>query len=125
MDSHRCERASRALREDGVCILRGVIPVHEIKQLRVALEEVFERGNESRRGEGLRFDMTATANRIRDAGHGDNLLEEQSEAGTGGRFLTELEVGRWHAGVRTFELKSTLPAAVARVLGETQRLQAV
>jgi hypothetical protein len=56
-------------------------------------------------------------------GFGDSLLQEKAEKETGGRYLTEIEAGRWHKGVRDFEHNSVLPSLVASVLGEKTELR--
>ena len=39
------------------------------------------------------------------------------------RYLTEIDAGRWHPGLRAFELRSSLAAVVAAVLGEETALR--
>lgn len=120
--------ARRRFEQDGVCILRNVLPPEQVAQLREALVEIFTRDAASQRSVGTRTDMTAAAERIIRAGHGNRLLADvpkgSGAAGRGiggsggGRYLTEIDAGRWHRGIRQFELFSDLPPAVAQVLGE-------
>ena len=116
------KQAQQDLLQNGVCILRGVIPQTQINQLREALEEVFSRDATSQLTVGARSNMTKAANTLKLQGKGNTILEEPTEIETGGKYLTELEVGRWNKGVRHFEHNSTLPAAVAKAIGETEQL---
>jgi hypothetical protein len=110
------EKAAKDLMDDGVCILRDVIPLEHV-------EDVFNRTTQSQKTNGARTDMTKAANHLRSIGKGHLILEEKLEEGdttasTGGRYLTELEAGRWHEGVKHFEHHSNLPFAAAQVLEE-------
>ena len=116
------DKAKQDLLQNGVCILRGVIPPEQITAFRTSLEQVFARGISDQVARGARSDLTLAAERIKSEGRGGDLLEEETEIETGGRYLTEIEAGRWHRGVQDFELNSVLPTAVATVLGETDKL---
>ena len=121
------EKAAKDLMDDGVCILRDVIPLEQVEDLRKSLEDVFNRTTQSQKTNGARTDMTKAANHLRSIGKGHLILEEKLEEGdttasTGGRYLTELEAGRWHEGVKHFEHHSKLPFAVAQVLEEPSHL---
>ena len=127
-------QARHELAENGVCILRGVIPLSQVRQLRLSLEEVFARSAHSQQTVGARTNMTEAAHRLRQDGRGAAVLnsrglpadsEPAETADTthgNGQYLTEIEVGRWHPGVRQFEHSSALPQAVAHTLGEKKHL---
>ena len=42
---------------------------------------------------------------------------DASKEGAAGRFLMELDAGRWHGGLRRFAHSSVVPAVVAQLLG--------
>lgn len=105
---------------DGVVLCKGVIPAHEVASLREALEQVFSRSEDSLKTKGLRVDLNDAADVVRQAGQGDRLLLEttpKDETRPTGRFVSDLEAGRWHSGLREFELSSSLPGVVAQVIG--------
>ena len=106
-------------RRDGVVIIRGAVPLAQVAQLRTSLEEVFSRSDVA--VAGMRTDMTSAARTARMDGQGDTVLEDQPEEGApAGKFLTEIEAGRTHRGLREFEHHSALPAVVGELLGTTQ-----
>eukprot|EP00747_Dinoflagellata_sp_TGD_P178750 gnl/TRDRNA2_/TRDRNA2_28289_c0_seq1.p1 gnl/TRDRNA2_/TRDRNA2_28289_c0~~gnl/TRDRNA2_/TRDRNA2_28289_c0_seq1.p1 ORF type:complete len:355 (+),score=79.50 gnl/TRDRNA2_/TRDRNA2_28289_c0_seq1:51-1115(+) len=102
---------------DGVVFIRNAIPQDQVTTLRQALEEVFARENSE--SIGFRTDMTAAAEELDRAGKGDKLLKDKAEGGVAmgnGKFLTEIEAGRFHRGVRDFEHKSALPGIIGELL---------
>lgn len=64
--------------------------------------------------------MTSAAEQLRAEGGGARLLEDPGERR--GRYLTELDAGRWHDSLREFEHSSQLPGIVGELLG-TQSLR--
>ena len=102
-----------AFRRDGVVHLRGVLPTDDVADLRRGLEEAFYRSDTSTAG--FRTDMTAAA-AAAERDDGAAILRD-GDAGGVGRYLTELEAGRWNAALRHFELESALPSVVGRLLG--------
>ena len=46
-----------------------------------------------------------------------------SATAAGSRYLTEIDAGRWHRGLKDFEHKSVLPSLVAAVLQEPRELR--
>lgn len=105
-----------ALREtferDGAVCIRQAIPKHEMDDFRQQLEDVFLRKDSET--VGSRTDMTAAAEQKRKEGV---ALLEDSGKGSGGKYLTEIEAGRFHKGIRSFEHFSQLPAVVGNLLG--------
>ena len=115
--------AAAELREtferEGVVIIRGAVPREQVAQLRSSLEEVFSRTDVD--VAGMRTDMNSAAQTARTDGKGDTVLVDQPEDGAPpGRFLTEIEAGRTHRGLREFEHHSTLPVVVGELLGTRQ-----
>ena len=86
------EELRREFEADGVVIVKGVISPAEVRWLRATLVDVMATGDV-----GGRIDASTEA--------------------AGGRFLMELDAGRWHAGLREFALRSSVPALAAQVLG--------
>ena len=115
-----------AFRRDGVVCLKAVISEEAVAALRKALCDIFARSDVA--GRGLRTDMTAAAAMAH--AKGDTLLVDTADgvplkggrtaaaaaAAGRGRYLTEIEGGRWHAGLRHFEHHGPLPALVAALL---------
>lgn len=116
----KISEARACFEQDGVAVLRGVLDLKQVEQFRKDLEEVFARDETNQKSTGFRTDMSKAADKIRQDGHGDDVLTEGQAFGTG-RFLTELDVSRWHHGVRDFTLKSSLPEVVGGLLGESNR----
>ena len=52
------EEAKRGYIADGVCIVRGAIPLEQVAALKISLEEIFARNEDSQRTVGGRTDMT-------------------------------------------------------------------
>ena len=48
------EKAAKDLMDDGVCILRDVIPLEQVEDLRKSLEDVFNRTTQSQKTNGAR-----------------------------------------------------------------------
>lgn len=111
-DREIVQRWRDTFERDGVVHIKGAIPADEVAALRVALEDIFNR--QDTEGVGARTDMTAAADEVRKQGGGDRLLEEAGEHS--GRYLTEIEAGRWHEGLRNFEHNSILPYIIAQLL---------
>ena len=95
----------RFFRENGFVCLRKIISDEAVQLLRASLEEAFSR--EDPRGYGARTDMTAAAKALADEGKSilvdGNASELSLETNPAGRYLTEIECGRWNKGVRKFE----------------------
>ncbi len=106
-----------AFERDGVVIVRAAIPQEQVAQLRRCLEEVFSRTDVE--VAGMRTDMSLAAQAAQL--DGDTVLADRVEKGAPpGKFLTEIEAGRTHRGLREFEHHSALPALVGELLGTTQ-----
>jgi hypothetical protein len=106
-----------AFERDGVVIVRGAVPQEQVAALRASLEEVFSRTDVE--VAGMRTDMSLAAQAARM--DGDSVLTDQPEQSAPlGKFLTEIEAGRTHRGLREFEHHSTLPALVGELLGTAQ-----
>ena len=48
---------------------------------------------------------------------GAKVLRDGAINSGGGKYLTEIDAGRWHQGLKGFEHTSTLPSVVAAALG--------
>ena len=59
--------------------------------------------------------MTSAAAAARE--QGDAILEDSASGGASGRFLTEIDCGRFHSGVRQFQHQSDLPTVLGPLLG--------
>eukprot|EP01050_Picozoa_sp_SAG11_P008993 SAG11_NODE_821_length_7010_cov_9.308783_3_plen_230_part_00 len=100
---------------DGVVIVRGAVPQEQVAQLRSSLEEIFSRADVE--VAGMRTDMSLAAQ----TAPPDTVLADQPEIGAPpGKFLTEIEAGRTHRGLREFQHHSALPAVVGDLLGTAQ-----
>ena len=114
------ETVGRELRaqyeRDGVVMIRQAVTLGQIAGLKVALEEVFSRGDTAHQG-GRTNMSTAAAEAAAD--RGTVLLHDSAEdAGApSGEYLTETNTGRWHHGVRRFEHESDLPAVIGGLVG--------
>ena len=112
----------------------------QVAQLRESLEQVFSRTDACVRfcrallslqpsahssvrsacstSSGARTDMTSAAAAARE--QGDAILEDSASDGAemgGGKFLTEIDCGRFHSGVRQFQHQSDLPTVLGPLLG--------
>ena len=94
---------------DGVVHLKGVLGLDEVDRLRVSLEEIFSRTDT--REVGARTDMSEAARNVKNA-----LDDRTRKTNKDGRYLTEIDAGRWHQGLRDFEFNSSLPSIAANVL---------
>jgi len=106
---------------DGYVCLRGIISPASVDYLRKTLENVFNRNDGVKRGH--RTDMTEAAAEMFQ--HGDKILiSESGVAGQltfqkqqlSGRFLTEMEVGRWNMEMRKFNLEGPLAEICSSLL---------
>ena len=84
---------------DGVVKLAGILPPEWVAFFQSALAEVFDRRDAD--SAGMRTDFSAAALEMR--AQGDALLEEGGGVNENARFLSEIEAGRWHEGLRDFE----------------------
>ena len=95
----------RFFRENGFVCLRKIISDEAVQLLRASLEEAFSRDDP--RGYGARTDMTAAAKALADEGKtvllDRNFSEPLIQTTLPGKYLTEIECGRWNKGVRKFE----------------------
>ena len=99
------EEEVRFFRENGFVCLRKVISEEAVQLLRASLEDAF--GREDSSGYGARTDMTAAAKALADEGKNvlfdDSVPHSSRPTNMSGRYLTEIECGRWNKGVRKFE----------------------
>jgi hypothetical protein len=95
---------------DGVVHLKGVLGSEEVKRLKNALEDIFAR--EDTRSKGGRTDMTLAASKS------SGVLDDRDLrlSYENGRYLTEIDAGRWHRGLRDFEFNSSLPSIAGNLL---------
>lgn len=94
---------------DGVVHLKGVLPLDEVETLRVSLEQIFLRTDTKEKG--ARTDMSKAAM------NKNNVLDDRAKkTSMDGRYLTEIDAGRWHRGLRDFEFNSSLPSIVGNLL---------
>lgn len=108
-------------RENGFVHLKQIISPNAIQLLRKSLERAFERTDRNR---GARTDMTKAANALEKEGKhvlqdGDTNGDENTN-NNNGRYLTEIECGRWNKGVRKFEHEGPLPEICGTLLGVKQ-----
>lgn len=54
---------------------------------------------------------------------GAKVLRDGAINSGGGKYLTEIDAGRWHQGLKGFEHTSTLPSVVAAVIQEPHELR--
>ena len=95
-------------------IIRQAVTQEQVARLRDALEDVFSRTDSA--SSGARTDMTSAAEAARE--QGDVILEDSASGGAAsGRFLTEIDCGRFHSGVRQFQHQSDLPTVLGPLLG--------
>ncbi len=117
------ERARYA--RDGVVVLQGIYPEDWVAFLEEQLADVFDRfdrgavDTETFAGasdQGIRADMTAMAEMVRDAlPDADIAAEGERDVEYTGRSIVETDAGGWHEGVRRHHLASPLPEIVAQV----------
>jgi ectoine hydroxylase-related dioxygenase (phytanoyl-CoA dioxygenase family) len=96
---------------DGVVHLRQVLHSSAVKVLHDALSEIFERVCFDK---GLRTDMTTAAERA--SANGSNILQDDAGSEATGRYLTEIEAGRWNRELRRFEHEGPLREICAMLL---------
>ncbi len=112
-------------RENGFVCLRQIISQDAIQLLRESLEEAFNRDD---RLHGARTDMTKAANALEKEGKTilmDRAATTSSSSNNNnnndeGRYLTEIECGRWNKGVRKFEHEGPLPEICGTLIGSEQ-----
>jgi hypothetical protein len=113
---------------DGVVPLRQIHPTEWVDDLRVHLDEVFNRTGEDRdatwtgsSNTGDRVDMAEVIGSYRS---GSPDAEIALEGGPGatmtGRSIVETDPAHWHPGLRRHHLESPLPDVVAQLTGSAQ-----
>ncbi len=115
------ERA--AFQRDGVVLLAGIYPSDWVDFLEAQLTDVFDRqasrSVEQRSvtgmsSDGIRVDMVALANGLRQAQPGARLaIEGEQTDELNGRSIVETDAVSWHDGIRDHHTQGPLPAIVA------------
>lgn len=108
---------------DGVVPLRQVLPLNWVDELRVAMDEVFDRELESgRKGlanghstKGARSDMVQGALQLLEAADGPTDVAVEEGHTPRGRSIVETDACSWHDGLRQLYIDGPLGAIAARL----------
>ncbi|MEZ5378734.1 MAG: phytanoyl-CoA dioxygenase family protein [Acidimicrobiales bacterium] len=114
-------------RTDGVVPLRQVLPLEWVDQLRLAMDEVFDRELESGRDglshgqstKGARADMVKSVLQLIDASDGPSDAAVEAGHRPRGRSIVETDACSWHDGLRQLYIDSPLGAIAARLTDST------
>ncbi|MFV0256946.1 MAG: phytanoyl-CoA dioxygenase family protein [Acidimicrobiales bacterium] len=112
---------------DGVVALRDVVPVGWVDDLRVAMQEVFDRDDDVGRDayasgasrSGARGEMVGIMQDLLERADPATLAIEQGHT-PAGRSIVETDACSWHEGLRNLHISGPLPPIVAALTGSSR-----